>query len=167
MPRLITEWSSDDPTLANMLREMAAMPEWSEERMASEAALHTFQAHWLEREIGERRGERRGRRHGKEEAMSNEPFSVPCTLGWSNHDTGPMSLRLYALDQGPQPRHEKPFARVAEQPLMEGGHATEGTRAIVVLVGDRFTPDELLAKCQAAAVNAVALTLDEAEWPPW
>lgn len=98
--------------------------------------------------------------------MSMEPFAVPCTLGWSNHDTGPMSLRLYALDQGPQPRHDKPFARVAERPLMEAGNATEGCRAIVVLVGDRYLPDEVLAECQRAAVIAVSQTLDDAEWPP-
>lgn len=91
--------------------------------------------------------------------MAIEAYSVPCVLGWANHDTGPMSLRLYALDQGSQPRHDKPFARVAEQPLMERGAAREGDRAIVVLVGDRFMSDDAFAACGAAVEQAVRAAL--------
>lgn len=87
------------------------------------------------------------------------PFSVPCVLGWSNHDTGPMSLRLYALDQGPHPRHAEPFARVAEQPLMEAGNAVEGDRAIVVLVGDRHLSEDDFAACGVAVEQAVRAVL--------
>lgn len=94
--------------------------------------------------------------------MTDMPFSVPCTLGWSNHDTGPMSLRLYALDQGPHPRHATPFARVAEQPLMEAGGATEGCRALVVLLGDRYLSDDVMARCQEAAARAITETLGAA-----
>jgi hypothetical protein len=28
------------------------------------------------------------------------PLVIPCTLGWANPDTGPESVRLYALDAG-------------------------------------------------------------------
>jgi hypothetical protein len=52
---------------------------------------------------------------------------IPLKLGWSNPDTGPTSLRLYALDQGDQPRWARPYARVAEVPLIEQG-AHEGSR---------------------------------------
>lgn len=44
MPRLITEWSTDDPGLADTLRSIAALGEHTEERMEVEAALHMFQA---------------------------------------------------------------------------------------------------------------------------
>lgn len=92
-------------------------------------------------------------------------FSVPCVMGWANPDTGPMNLRLYALDQGPSPRWDKPFARVAEKPLMEAGNAVEGDRAIVVLVGDRFLSDDDFAACGAAVEQAVRAVLNERARP--
>lgn len=61
MPRLVTEWSSDDPDLAQTLRFMAALPDRSPERLAAEAALHTFQATELQRELGQILAERRVR----------------------------------------------------------------------------------------------------------
>jgi hypothetical protein len=61
---------------------------------------------------------------------------VPVTLGWSNPDTGPTDLRLYALDQGPAPRWVQPHARVAEVPLVERG-GTEGDRYVVIRTGGR------------------------------
>lgn len=90
-----------------------------------------------------------------------ELFSVTCILGWSNHDTGPVSLRLYALDQGPHPRWDKPFARVVEKPLIERGQASEGCRAVVLLVGDRFVSDEVLERCRLAAEQGVRDVLAE------
>jgi len=56
-------------------------------------------------------------------------------LGWSNPDTGPTSLRLYALDQGDQPRWTQPHARVAEMPLIEAG-AHEGSRYVLLRAED-------------------------------
>ncbi|WP_207223618.1 hypothetical protein [Pseudonocardia sediminis] len=62
---------------------------------------------------------------------------VDLTLGWSNSDTGPTGMRLYALDAGESPRWAVPHARVAEVPLMERGHH-EGDRFRLVFAGDRF-----------------------------
>lgn len=42
--RLVTEWSTDDPALAETLRRIADVPEWDPIRHEMEAALHTFQA---------------------------------------------------------------------------------------------------------------------------
>lgn len=64
--------------------------------------------------------------------------ALPAVLGWSNADTGPVGLRLYALDQGDSPRWARPHARVAEQALMEAG-ASEGDRYRIVRQGDRFS----------------------------
>lgn len=44
MPRLITEWSTDDPTIAQALDLIQSTPEYSSARQELEAALHTFQA---------------------------------------------------------------------------------------------------------------------------
>lgn len=86
---------------------------------------------------------------------------VPAVLGWSNSDTGPENVRLYALDQGPQPRWAEPSARVVERALKER-LAAEGDRAIVLVVGDRFLPNDVFEKCQVAAVLAVAEVLAKA-----
>lgn len=92
---------------------------------------------------------------------SASPFAVPCVLGWSNHDTGPVSLRLYALDRDEHPRWAAPFARVAEVPLMEQGQAREGDRVVVVMCGDsRFVTDDELRRCVEAARAAVRAVLD-------
>ena len=58
MPRLITEWSTDDPGLAEMLRSIAEFPEYSVERIELEAVLHSWQASHLYRLLGEMRAER-------------------------------------------------------------------------------------------------------------
>jgi hypothetical protein len=91
------------------------------------------------------------------------PFAVPCVLGWSNPDTGPVSVRLYALDRDEQPRWAEPVARVAEVPLMERGQAREGDRALVVMCGARgnVTDDEL-RRCVEAVRAAVRDVLDPA-----
>lgn len=86
---------------------------------------------------------------------------VPAVLGWSNADTGPERVRLYALDQGPQPRWAEPVARVAEHALVERS-AAEGDQAIVLVVGDRFLPKNVFEQCQVAAVLAVAEVLAKA-----
>lgn len=64
-------------------------------------------------------------------------LAVTCTLGWSNADTGPDNMRLYALDMGNSPRWATP-PRVPEAALREAG-AQEGDRFLVVRLGDRFT----------------------------
>lgn len=75
-----------------------------------------------------------------------DPYALPCTLGWSNPDTGPENVRLYALDAGPSPRWAKPHARVAETAIREhDGGMREGDRYLVVRVGDRFVDDDLIA----------------------
>lgn len=55
MSRLVTEWSTDDPQVAEALRLIASVPEWSIERLELEAALHQVQAKLLHEEIGARR----------------------------------------------------------------------------------------------------------------
>lgn len=52
MPKLITEWSTDDKDLAKMLQSIAEWPEYSIERMELEVALHQWQASWLMKQIG-------------------------------------------------------------------------------------------------------------------
>lgn len=44
MPRLVTEWSTSDPGLAEMLRSIADLPEHDPTRHELEALLHTQQA---------------------------------------------------------------------------------------------------------------------------
>lgn len=72
MPRLITEWSTDDPQLARVLSTVQAMLEASIERMAAEAALHSWQAMDLHQRIGVAQGHAaearawRGRRRTEE-----------------------------------------------------------------------------------------------------
>lgn len=56
---------------------------------------------------------------------------IPLKLGWSNPNCGPESMRLYALDQGDQPRWAEPHARVAETVLRELG-AHEGSRWLLI-----------------------------------
>lgn len=81
---------------------------------------------------------------------------LPAVLGWSNPDTGPESLRLYATDQGCSPRWVKPHARVVETALRESpADTSEGDRYVVVRVGNRFTSDETTAACVVAVHNAI------------
>lgn len=75
-------------------------------------------------------------------------LTIVLKLGWSNPDTGPTSLRLYALDQGDQPRWAKPHARVAEVPLIEAG-AKEGDRFILM-------PAEKHARSAADRLDKIA-----------
>jgi hypothetical protein len=85
---------------------------------------------------------------GQEGAAMNEEMTVvPAVLGWSNGDTGPASVRVYATDRGDSPRWAKPRARVIEDALLEAG-CHEGDRIAVVVLGDRFTertPDDVQA----------------------
>lgn len=90
---------------------------------------------------------------------NSDPLAVSCVLGYSNPDTGPYHLRLYGLDKGPQPRWDRPHARVAEMPLWESGSAHEGDRVVVVRVGSRFVSDEVLEQARLAAAAAVSLVL--------
>lgn len=62
---------------------------------------------------------------------------IPARLGWSNPDTGPEEMRLYALDAGDSPRWAKPHARTVETAIRETAHWVEGTRATVVVTGTR------------------------------
>ena len=50
MAELIVEWKSTDPDLARLLSSVAAMH--GVERLAAEAALHTFQAQHCQQQIG-------------------------------------------------------------------------------------------------------------------
>jgi hypothetical protein len=88
--------------------------------------------------------------------------AIPAKLGWSNHDTGPEQLRLYALDAGPDPRWALPHARVAETALIENGYR-EGDRVVVIAIGGA-TPD-VLDRCCAAATAAVTAELDRHRTP--
>ncbi len=58
MPKLITEWSTDDPGLAEMLKSIAAEPEYSELRLEMEIALHQFQAKHTAEQLGRLRADR-------------------------------------------------------------------------------------------------------------
>jgi hypothetical protein len=83
---------------------------------------------------------------------------IPAVLGWSNPDTGPESTRLYATDLDSHPRWAEPVARTVEKALAEHHH-NEGDRAMVLAVGNRFLSDEVFARCQSAALQAVAQVL--------
>lgn len=61
---------------------------------------------------------------------------IPAKLGWSNSDTGPVGMRLYALDNGDSPRWAEPHARVVEQPMIEAG-MTEGSQVTVIVTDAR------------------------------
>lgn len=84
-------------------------------------------------------------------------YGVAAKLGWSNPDTGPVCKRLYALDQGQEPRWARPHARVVEQALMEYG-VEEGSRVVVVALDRSVTPLQL-DQCVLAAMDAVMATL--------
>jgi hypothetical protein len=76
MPRLLTEWSTDDPTIAEALQLIASEPEHSSARMELEAALHTFQARlcWQRAERyreREREQEARDRRRAERQAAQD------------------------------------------------------------------------------------------------
>lgn len=59
--RLITEWSTDDPTLAAVLTDLAALPDYSVERHEAEAALHMVQARAAWRQADRVRASQRDR----------------------------------------------------------------------------------------------------------
>jgi uncharacterized SAM-dependent methyltransferase len=59
--RLLTEWSTDDPGLAESLRQISAMPEYEPERHEAEAFLHMIQARAAWRKADELRALERGR----------------------------------------------------------------------------------------------------------
>ncbi len=80
---------------------------------------------------------------------------IELKLGWANPDCGPCSLRLYALDQGDQPRWRDPHARVAEVPLIEAG-AREGGRFVLLSVAEYAdrTDAEQIADLQGQVIAA-------------
>lgn len=89
---------------------------------------------------------------------------LPAVLGWSNPDTGPESLRLYATDQGGSPRWAKPHARVVETALRESpANTSEGDQYVVIRVGNRYTSGETIAACVVAVHNAVYGLRDDAQ----
>lgn len=59
--RLETAWSSPDPTLAKVLREIDALPAFSVERLEAEAYLHLTQVRVCWRLIEQERRRARGR----------------------------------------------------------------------------------------------------------
>jgi len=63
----------------------------------------------------------------------SEVVVIPVKLGWSNDDTGPEDMRLYALDAGDSPRWAQPHARTVEVALRETEAWLEGARGEVVL----------------------------------
>jgi hypothetical protein len=84
------------------------------------------------------------------EQQQQRPEILPAVLGWANPDTGPESCRLYALDEGDAPRWARPVARVAEQAIREKvtpypSGVGEGDRYLVVRVGSRFVPDDVVS----------------------
>lgn len=88
-------------------------------------------------------------------------YGVAAKLGWSNPDTGPVSQRLYALDQGPDPRWTRPHARVVEQALMEYGVEVD-SRVVVVALDRSVTPLQM-DQCVLAAMDAVMAVLPPSE----
>ena len=56
MARLTTEWSTDDPQVAEALKTIMATPPYSPERHEAEAGLHMLQARWAWREADRLRG---------------------------------------------------------------------------------------------------------------
>lgn len=86
-------------------------------------------------------------------------YAVAAKLGWSNADTGPESVRLYALDRGDSPRWASPHARTVETALLEYG-VCEGSRAVVVTLPPGITPLHL-DQCAMACLDAVAAVLAE------
>lgn len=84
-------------------------------------------------------------------------YGVAAKLGWSNPDTGPVAQRLYALDQGPDPRWAHPHARVVEQALMEYG--VEPDARVVVVALDRAVTPLQMDQCVLAAMDAVLAVL--------
>ena len=88
---------------------------------------------------------------------------VPAYLGWGNPERDKVQLRLYATDDGDSPRWDERFpgGRVVEYAVTERFGPREGDRYLVVRVGDRFTPDAVMERVQAAIV--AALDSDEPE----
>jgi hypothetical protein len=84
-------------------------------------------------------------------------YAVAAKLGWSNPDTGPEPLRLYATDRGDSPRWASPHARTVETALIEYG-VEEGARAVVVTLPAGITSLQL-DQCALACLGAVAAVL--------
>lgn len=72
--------------------------------------------------------------------VEDAALTIPAKLGWSNSDTGPEEMRLYALDAGESPRWAKPHARTVETALRETPHWREGLRVAVVVTSARRAP---------------------------
>lgn len=74
----------------------------------------------------------------------------PAVLGWANPTQAPTSLRLY---DGTVPNARwanNRHGRVIEQAIEESVGALEGSRVLVVVVGDRFTTAEQMARVRDA-----------------
>lgn len=84
------------------------------------------------------------------------PVVVPAVLGWSNPDTGPENLRLYATDRGNAPRWVRPHARVVEQALRETAATGEGDRYLVIRLGTRFLSDDAAAAAALAVIAVIS-----------
>lgn len=67
--------------------------------------------------------------------LTHPALVIPAKLGWSNPDTGPEQLRLYALDVDNQPRWAKPHARTVETAIRDTEYWHEGQRAVVIVTG--------------------------------
>ena len=88
---------------------------------------------------------------------------IRAYLGWQNADRDTASMRLYVTDNPPpsgegngdrwDPRY--PGGQVVEYAAIEreGG---EGDKYLVVRLGNRFTPDEVADRVEAAVEAALA-----------
>ena len=81
--------------------------------------------------------------------MTETPNVMPAYLGWKNGPDDGQNLRLYACDKekptAPRWSQDTPVGRTIEKGLTEHyGPDKEGDRYLVVHIGDRFVPDEVL-----------------------
>jgi hypothetical protein len=87
--------------------------------------------------------------------MSQDPV-IPAYLGWANAQRDTAGLRLYATDEE-APRWATPNhgGRVVEYAAIERFGKAEGDRFLVIRIGDRFVPDEVMERVAAAALAAL------------
>lgn len=81
---------------------------------------------------------------------------IPAYLGWGNPERDKVQLRLYATDHDDGPRWDRQYegGRVVEYAAVERC-AVEGDRFLVVRVGNRFTPDEVVQRVTEAVLTAL------------
>jgi hypothetical protein len=82
---------------------------------------------------------------------------IPAYLGWNNAERDKVNVRLYATDDGNSPRWDKRFegGRVVEYAAVERFGPAEGDQFLVVRIGDRFTPVEVIERVTAAVLAAL------------